>query len=130
MLGTTSIARVTTNTHRAKAASTLTATLFMVYPLSSRSTSSRRQNERSQQTHDAQHAYDRKGHAQDPVVGEHTRHPHEPGEGERDDEVGDERVAGEQSLDAPAGSSRLYGSGGGPGKTPLSRARLDSSAVL
>src|SRR5215212_1437285 len=46
MLGTTSIARVTTNTHRAKAASTLTATLFMVYPLSSRSTSSRRQNER------------------------------------------------------------------------------------
>ena len=45
MLGTTSIARVTTNTHRAKAASTLTATLLMVYPLSSRSTNATTPNE-------------------------------------------------------------------------------------
>jgi hypothetical protein len=42
MLGTSSIARITTNTHRAKAASTFTATLFMASPLSSRSDSSRR----------------------------------------------------------------------------------------
>src|SRR5215212_8444396 len=46
MLGTPSIARVTTKTHRAKAASTLTATLFMVYPLPSRSSSARRQHQR------------------------------------------------------------------------------------
>ena len=32
MLGTSSIATVTTNTHRAKAASTFTATLFMAFP--------------------------------------------------------------------------------------------------
>jgi len=38
-------------------------------------------------------------------------------------------VAGEQSLDAPAGSSRLCWSGGGHEKTPL-EARLVSSAVL
>jgi hypothetical protein len=32
MLGTSSIVTVTTNTHRAKAASTFTATLFMAFP--------------------------------------------------------------------------------------------------
>jgi hypothetical protein len=40
MVGTRSIARLTTTTHRAKAASTLTATLLMAFPLSSWSTSS------------------------------------------------------------------------------------------
>ena len=39
-------------------------------------------------------------------------------------------MAGEQSLDAPAGSSRLNGSVGGHGRTPLSRTRLVSPAVL
>jgi hypothetical protein len=42
MVGTKSIATVTNNTHRAKAASTLTATLLMAFPLSSWATSSRR----------------------------------------------------------------------------------------
>jgi hypothetical protein len=37
MLGIRSTARVTATTHRAMAASTLTATLFMAFPLSSRS---------------------------------------------------------------------------------------------
>jgi hypothetical protein len=36
MLGTRSTARVTATTHRAKAASTLTATLFTAFPLSPR----------------------------------------------------------------------------------------------
>jgi hypothetical protein len=40
MVGTSSIARETNNTHRARAASTFTATLFMSFPLSSRLASS------------------------------------------------------------------------------------------
>jgi len=39
-------------------------------------------------------------------------------------------MPGEQTLETPSGSSRLYGSGGGHGETPLYRARLVSPAEL